>query len=684
MTNFFYNPTGNPGTGTFGASAPIRAEFAAISEAFDLFPNLAGAPGRAIVVNPTGTALALTDGQLALGGNLTTFGNFTTTLTAGASVNLTLPLVDGTLMTFNGGTMVGPLTLAGPPSTALMAATKAYVDTTVSSTVAGYLPLTGGTLSGTVSISRFATIDGGTGGPAQLFLDTPVGGQHMIAARSGGLARWTIMPGDPSNESGTSTGADFVVSRYNNAGSFIDNPLTIARSDGLLVLRGDATAPLGAATKQYVDSAVTRAGGPFLPLTGGQISGNLGVTNSLTVASTAGVWAGLILSKSAPGLGNQIIGQTASSNRWTINPGDQTAESGGNAGSDFGIARYSDAGAYLGSPLTIQRSTGNVAIAQSLTVGVNLTVTGAATVNGLYLANSANLYGNASYTQLIMDSSNWSWVYNRADGSLWYQRGSDGAHLFQIDPAGNTSSASRSTAANFMSTQGAFYVANNNSYYFYRNSSTGNWGIVNNSNEQFTFDTSGYMTAHGGVVAGGSVSVDLAGSYQFYVAGDNSRNIKFSDQWLLQWDPNSGSITYFPPTGGAFFTARTSDRAWVNWGSGGTGGPFYGSSYNPISDERLKSDIEDAPVGLPEILAIQPIKFLRHGAGRSEIGFSAQQLRTVIPDAVMPVGTASNTGPGSLASDDPILAVNVDTVVAALVNGMKTLNARLAAVEGRP
>jgi hypothetical protein len=49
---------------------------------------------------------------------------------------------------------------------------------------------------------------------------------------------------------------------------------------------------------------------------------------------------------------------TGGLNRW-IFASDNVAESGSNAGSNFGIVRYDDAGGYLGYSLTIARSTGN-------------------------------------------------------------------------------------------------------------------------------------------------------------------------------------------------------------------------------------------------------------------------------------------------------------------------------------
>lgn len=55
---------------------------------------------------------------------------------------------------------------------------------------------------------------------------------------------------------------------------------------GALVLAADPLVALGAATKQYVDAAVT--GGPFLPLTGGSLSGPLTVATLRGSTSSAG------------------------------------------------------------------------------------------------------------------------------------------------------------------------------------------------------------------------------------------------------------------------------------------------------------------------------------------------------------------------------------------------------------
>ena len=83
-----------------------------------------------------------------------------------------------------------------------------------------------------------------------------IAGAHanLIRGQVAGLPRWVILIGDYSTETGGNVGSDFRLYRYNDAGAFVDPVLTIARSSGLATIKGDPTANLGIATKQYVDA----------------------------------------------------------------------------------------------------------------------------------------------------------------------------------------------------------------------------------------------------------------------------------------------------------------------------------------------------------------------------------------------------------------------------------------------
>lgn len=76
----------------------------------------------------------------------------------------------------------------------------------------------------------------------------------------------------------------------------------------------------------------------------------------------------LILNKPVSGQYSGILAQKAGSNRWLIMLGDATAESGvGNAGSDFALYAYSDAGTQLrAADIQISRATGRVTLGSGL------------------------------------------------------------------------------------------------------------------------------------------------------------------------------------------------------------------------------------------------------------------------------------------------------------------------------
>jgi hypothetical protein len=140
----------------------------------------------------------------------------------------------------------------------------------------------------------------------------------------------------------------------------------------------------------------------------------------------------LQLNKTAAAQTPQIVGANASSPRWAIIPGDATAESGSNAGSNFDIARYNDAGVAIDNPFVITRATARATFTQSLSVAaptgtdstLRLSTLGASTA-GVWFMNGAGTNGGR-------------WLVQGANPSL--ETGSNAGSNFGIsryDDSGN-------------------------------------------------------------------------------------------------------------------------------------------------------------------------------------------------------------------------------------------------------
>ena len=253
------------------------------------------------------------------------------------------------------------------PSDPLEATTKQYVDSVVT---AGGLPMTGGTMTGDLVIQDTFPY---------IYLQKPLGANENAIIGAVGVqsdwsdyaARWKLVLGNATAESGSNAGSDFEIRHSSDTDAPLGTALLIKRSSGLITIKADPTDPLGIATKQYVDANAggveeapiddiiygringewsPMSGGDWLSTTGGTLSGNL----TLTTAGSAAVW----LNKSASAnYRSQIAGLRAGQTRWDLNLGDNAAETGGDTGSNFTLRRYPDLGFPASNVLEFNRAT---------------------------------------------------------------------------------------------------------------------------------------------------------------------------------------------------------------------------------------------------------------------------------------------------------------------------------------
>lgn len=181
---------------------------------------------------------------------------------------------------------------------------------------------------------------------------------------------------------------------------------------------------------------------PLILASGGSVQ-ELGTDDLLVAhAGQAGVRidssndnAVLYLDKGATsGKANAINAYTNNSLRWQVFFGDATAESSSATGSNFAILRYSNTGAFLGTPFWIDRQSGQAnfggAVAATslttsggITAGANITTTGdVVTSSALYQNPDTGLRasptfvsgGGTSVTRLFIYNPNWYDVHGQA------------------------------------------------------------------------------------------------------------------------------------------------------------------------------------------------------------------------------------------------------------------------------
>jgi hypothetical protein len=424
-------------------------------------------------------------------------------------------------------------------------------------------------------------------------------------------------------------------------------PLTGGTMTGFITLHADPSAAMHAATKEYVDARVGGVG--YLPITGGTLTGPLYAGgNGIGYMNIA------VADRILVGFGwNGAIYATVNGAVW------------GNLATQSYV--------YNGFlPLTGGNLTGTIYTTGELQA--------ASTVR---LASSGAFFTtNASVTAINWDSSGWQLQYIRASGTLRYLDASSRV-LFNFDGSGNLQALNNIAALGDVFSRGGgiywgaadrslLYSDNStltdmrmlDNYMWRLNWSTGvlQWlrydgGEVLNINPNGNLRANQHITAVGGLFAiNGAMSMN----------GDASvRVMQFGTNFYWTWNISTGNLDWVT-TSGNIFELRPADAAIGN----NVSVVFGNGAFVNISDERIKQNMVDAPWGLPEVLQINPIRFNRVDKTLVETGFSAQQLESVIPDAVYIPGAV-----------DGLKGVHIDPIVAALVNGMKELNTRLTALE---
>jgi hypothetical protein len=256
------------------------------------------------------------------------------------------------------GTPTGPTPAVGNNSTQL--ATTAYVLAAITAVDAGVLMFNGRTGNVTL-IANDISAAGGATLLSPAFTGTPTGPTAAAGTNTTQLATTA-----------------FVLAQIGAAG-------------GVTTFNGRA----GAVTMTVAD--VNAAGGPYLALAGGTMTGQL------QIPGVNGVGA-ITLAASASGVSRNIFGTTGGNARWAISLGNATTEGGTSAGSDFSVSRYLNTGAFIDAPLLIARSTGLASFSAGIAVPATSSSIVAMSAGGWTTLNGSNVgVGGAGNSAIIVN-----------------------------------------------------------------------------------------------------------------------------------------------------------------------------------------------------------------------------------------------------------------------------------------
>lgn len=194
------------------------------------------------------------------------------------------------------------------------------------------------------------------------------------------------------------------------------NGLDIGGSVYNVTARGAVTGESG----QYF-RAINAAGGTDFYID--KLNGNVNTVGSVT-ASAYGSFGGSVAISGTAGTFRFTHYDTAGVTRWETGV-DAGSESGSNAGSNFYISRKSDVGGALDAPLTINRATGLVTLADGLTVSSGTTTTQA--LNGTNIAASGTVTANGGVTIANGAAGTFRFLRIDSSGSERWEIGSDAA-----------------------------------------------------------------------------------------------------------------------------------------------------------------------------------------------------------------------------------------------------------------
>ena len=218
-------------------------------------------------------------------------------------------------------------------------------------------------------------------GSNRFSISSPSGSSKLVRFQTAGSSRWELGSNN-APETGANNGSDFIISRYDDTGAYIDSPFSIERDTGVATL---ASLDIG-----NTDTTITRSAGGVIAIEGNVVPSPASQANGDMLYRGASSWARL-----AAGTSGQVLQTNGAGAAPTWVTPSATAITGVVAVANGGTGVTSSTGTgsvvLSGSPAftgTPSLPTGATAVTQAVDTGGNLIATTGYVVGQGYLKSA--------------------------------------------------------------------------------------------------------------------------------------------------------------------------------------------------------------------------------------------------------------------------------------------------------
>ena len=451
----------------------------------------------------------------------------------------------------------------------------------------------------------------------------------------------------------------FVSGSFYSTGGATGEPVAGQPTSGICYVYGDpafatleAHAVAGADTNKYIRLKSSGVWGAWKKQAGStadldaayvNVAGDT-MTGNLNISPSSGS-AAIQLYKTPGATAASIVAYTGVNARWSMDFGDAAAESTGNAGSDFYLRRYSDAGTQLSLPIGINRATGKMTLGGDIAVS-STTASTSKTTGALTVAGGLGAAGAIIGTHVLAQGGGALWAQDTPTTGQFHF-GASGTKYLSFDGASYTFQGGNPLVVQSDITSYRSGVPNTG-YYFFGNTGTKYFGY---NGVQFTM-LGGQLNLQEGMLQIGSGTgtaiIYLGNSGTKYLQFDGTNTRLEAGQLTIGAAPASGGLDIASGTnpsvrfihGGTLYGSVSDNGGSINvWSNAGQSTGMYivhgGSAWTGISDARLpyKRDAKPLTV-LDKIDGVQLYENIVNE--RPDLFVKAQEFAKVFPHLVYP------------------------------------------------